>query len=102
MTSEVTPTGSRIERIARRLRETLSPDHLEIRDDSAQHAGHAEVLAGDGSSLETHLHITIQAEAFRTQSRLERQRLVQSLIADEFQRGLHALSMECRVPGDRT
>lgn len=73
----------------------LSPTVLEITDDSARHAGHAGASGG-----ESHFNVTIQAAAFRGLSRVARQRLVYSLLAEELAGPVHALSLVTRAPGE--
>lgn len=84
---------SRIERIRKSLDTEFLPTLLDIQDDSYRHAGHAGVTAG---TKETHINITIVAPVFAGKSRVERHRLVQALLAEEFQNGLHALSIDAR------
>ena len=84
-----------IERSARLeavLRESLQPTDLQIRDDSAAHAGHAG--ARDGS----HFHVRIAAASFAGLSRLERHRLVYAAAAALLKSDIHALSIDARLP----
>lgn len=82
---------TRINRISAVLNEALSPSHLDIRDDSAGHQGHAGAPQG---SSQTHLHITIAAESLVGKSRVQQHQAVMALIKDEFDSGLHALQIE--------
>ena len=50
--------STRVERLRAALEQSLHPTLLEIRDDSAQHAGHAGAREGG------HFHVTIVAAAF--------------------------------------
>lgn len=88
---------TRTERIRAVLTEHLKPIILEIRDDSARHAGHAGVreMGGDANG-ETHLHISITSAAFAGLSRVARHQLVMGLLKDEFRSGLHALTLDTR------
>ena len=74
----------------------LSPSVLELEDESHRHEGHG----GHRSGQLTHLRVRIVAQAFLGQSRLARHRLVNGLLADEIARGLHALSIEAKAPGE--
>ncbi|QIB33258.1 BolA family protein [Ancylobacter pratisalsi] len=74
----------------------LSPLTLELEDESHRHEGHGGHRAG----YLTHLRVRIVAEAFRGQNRLARHRLVNGLLADEIARGLHALAIEAKAPGE--
>ena len=48
---------------------------------------------------ETHFRVEIVADVFAGQSRVARQRQVYALLADEFDAGLHALSIRANHPG---
>ncbi len=80
---------TRAARLEDLLRHAFNPDLLEIRDESARHAGHA----GSRPEGETHFHIRISSQAFVGKSRVEQHRLVNQVLANEFARGLHALSL---------
>lgn len=87
---------SRADRIRRVIEAGLAPQHLEVVDDSGRHAGHA----GARPDGETHYAVTIVAAAFAGMSRVNRQRLVYDLLADEFRTGLHALQLTTLAPGE--
>lgn len=74
----------------------LSPTSLELEDESHRHEGHGGYRAGQL----THVRVRIVAEAFRGQSRIARHRIVNGLLADEIARGLHALAIEAKAPGE--
>ena len=80
--------------IERRLRAELVPQELSIRDDSAQHAGPAG--ARDGG----HFHVTVRSARFTGLQRLARHRLVYHCLSDLMQRGIHALAIDARAPGE--
>ncbi|HEY5289835.1 MAG TPA: BolA family protein [Caulobacteraceae bacterium] len=81
--------------ITKKLETALSPSRLELRDESARHAGHAH-----GGGVETHFDLTLESVAFAGLSRLARQRLVMALLADELAGPVHALSIRARAPGE--
>ena len=86
-----TPKGaSRAQRMRTALNAAFSPDLLDIIDDSDRHAGHAGAHPGG----ETHYTVKMTAKAFAGLSRVERQRAVNRVLADEFATGLHALALE--------
>ncbi len=94
------------ERMEKRLNEALSPERLEIVNESHLHAGHHHVESGhhavfDGSG-ETHFRVRIVSSAFAGKSRVERHRAVNELLADELKAGLHALAIEPAAPGEPT
>ncbi|MBB3772271.1 BolA protein [Angulomicrobium tetraedrale] len=74
----------------------LSPSVLELEDESHRHEGHGGHRVGQL----THLRVRIVAEAFRGQGRIARHRAVNGLLADEIARGLHALAIEAKAPGE--
>ncbi|WP_179381170.1 BolA family protein [Jannaschia marina] len=75
--------------IRARLEEGLAPSHLEVRNESHRHAGHA----GDDGSGESHWHVVIATPAFAGKSRVARHRMVHGALGDLMER-IHALSME--------
>lgn len=80
--------------IERRLRAELAPSALTIRDDSAGHAGHAGAREGG------HFHVAVVSERFTGLQRVARHRLVYHLLSDLMQRGIHALAIDARAPGE--
>ncbi len=89
----MTARGAKIEQM---LTAALAPLHLEVRDDSHKHAGHAGAAGGAG-----HFSVRILSEKFRGLPVLARHRLVyealRPLIPDE----VHALGIEADAPGER-
>ena len=75
--------------IAPKLKDALSPQHLEVEDVSHHHAGHAGWRVGGG----THFTVTIKAESFAGKSRVQQHRLVNSILADELAGDIHALEL---------
>lgn len=86
----------RVSAIRERLQGAFAPDRLDIRDDSALHAGHAGARDGAG-----HYAVTIRAEAFRGRSRIQRHRMVYEALADLMPREIHALSIDAAAAGER-
>jgi len=76
------------------LREALQPTLLEIRDDSHLHAGHAGAREG------RHFHVRVVSGRFSQLSRLQRHRLVYDALHLLIPRGIHALAIEARAPGE--
>ncbi len=85
-----------VDRIRGTLSASLSPEQVEVLDESGKHAGHKGHIPGKT----THVRVRVVAETFRGKSRIERHRLVNELLASEFADGLHALAVEARVPGE--
>jgi len=84
------------ELITRRLHERLHPTRLEVTDESHQHQGHAGWREGG----ETHFRLDIVSGAFEGKSRVDRHRLVNEVLAEAFEQGLHALAIKARAPGE--
>ncbi|MDQ6971213.1 MAG: BolA family protein [Mariprofundaceae bacterium] len=76
------------------LESGLSPQLLEIEDQSAQHAGHAGVRGHGGG----HYAVHIVAAAFAGQSRVARHRMVNAALGDAFKEQIHALSIRAETP----
>jgi len=81
---------TRESRIRDLLTRAFSPETLEVVDDSARHAGHAGAAPGG----ETHFNVRITSAQFAQMSRVERQRAINKVLAEEFETGLHALSIK--------
>ena len=75
--------------IAQKLKDALSPQHIEVEDVSHHHAGHAGWRDGGG----THFTVTIKAASFAGKSRMQRHRLINSILADELAGDIHALEL---------
>ncbi len=82
--------------IRAKLENALSPELLEIIDDSHRHAGHA----GANPLGESHFTVRAVAAVFAGKSRVERQRLVYSALAEEMAGRVHALALVLRAPGE--
>jgi BolA protein len=78
------------------LQERLHPSQLTVTDESEQHRGHGGWREGG----ETHFRVYIVSEAFIGKSRVERHRLVNEVLKDAFDRGLHALAVQAKAPGE--
>jgi BolA family transcriptional regulator, general stress-responsive regulator len=78
------------------LRARFAPVHFVLTDQSGQHAGHAGARPGG----ETHYHLAMHAAAFEGLSRVARQRLVYDTLREEFDTGLHALSLDLKTPAE--
>ena len=80
------------------LAQRLQPLDLQVydfRDDSHLHAGHAGNKGGG------HYAILLVSEQFVGVSRLQRQRVVQDLLADLFaDKKIHALSIVAKTPDE--
>ena len=83
-------------RMREKLVAALHPSRLDLVNESHLHAGH-------GSSPETgesHFRVLIVADAFNGKSRVERHRIVNDVLRDELQDGVHALAIKAVAPGE--
>ena len=84
------------DRIREKLTKGLDPIRLEIVDESHRHSGH--VGARDGG--ESHFRVEIVSAGFAGRSRVDRQRLVYGLLAEEMNDPVHALSIAAQTPDE--
>jgi BolA family transcriptional regulator, general stress-responsive regulator len=87
------PVATQIEA---RLRAALSPERLDVIDDSEKHRGHA----GHDGSGESHFTVEIVSSRFVGQSRVARQRMVNAALDDLLAERIHALAIKARAPGE--
>ncbi|MEP6875643.1 MAG: BolA family protein [Burkholderiales bacterium] len=80
--------------IRRELDSALQPDLLEVQDDSHLHAGHAGAREG------RHFTVRIVSPRFEGLTRVARHRLVYDALHSLMPRGIHALAIEARAPGE--
>lgn len=78
--------------IRQKLTDAFQPAVLTVINESHKHAHHA----GSPGTGESHFHVVIEAQQFEALSRLERQRAVMSVLADELAGPVHALSLQAR------
>lgn len=80
--------------LRQKLEQSLAPTRLDIRDESARHAGH-----GAHAGEESHFALLVVSDAFTGKSRVERHRIVHSLLAEELSvGGVHALALTALTP----
>lgn len=82
------------ERIGQKLR-ALSPQALEIEDESAKHVGHAGAQSGGG-----HYRIFIVASEFAGKPAVARHRLVYDALGEMMHREIHALAIHALSPDE--
>ena len=78
------------------LTQQFSPHTFVLEDESARHAGHAGARPGG----ETHYRLRLVSDAFAGLSRVARQRLVYHVLREEFDTGLHALSLDLKTQAE--
>lgn len=81
---------TRAEEMREKLQAAFAPTMLEIRNDSARHAGHG----GDDGSGESHFHVTIRAAGFAGKGRVARHRAVHAALGPDLMQRIHALSLD--------
>ena len=86
--------GQVADRIERKLRSAFQPEQLAVIDETNQHHGHA----GWRESGETHFRVEITAAAFTGKSRVDRQRAVYQVLAEELAGPVHALALTANAP----
>lgn len=86
--------------IRHKLTGAFAPSALEVTDESARHAGHAGASRPDGGIGETHFHVRMVTAAFAGVSRVERQRRVHAVLAEELAGSVHALSLKLQTPDE--
>jgi BolA protein len=77
------------------LRAALQPARLAVEDDSHLHVGHAGAREG------RHFTVRLVSDRFEGLSRVARHRLVYDALDALIGRGIHALAIDARAPGDR-
>jgi BolA family transcriptional regulator, general stress-responsive regulator len=82
--------------ITKKLTEAFAPDSLKVVDESHLHAGHM----GHRPEGQTHYRVYIVSHAFKGKSRVDRHRMINSLLADELAGGVHALALHVQAPGE--
>jgi BolA family transcriptional regulator, general stress-responsive regulator len=84
------------ETMQRKLIASFAPTALSIEDESARHAGHAGARPGG----ETHFRVRIVSASFEGLSRVERQRRIYDVLAEEMRGQVHALSLVALTPAE--
>ena len=83
--------------IRAKLTDAFAPATLDIEDESARHAGHH---GGAHAGGETHFRVRIVSPAFEGVSRVERQRRIYAVLADEMKTWVHALVLTAQAPSE--
>jgi BolA protein len=77
--------------LTQKLQERISPEWLEVLDESAAHAGH---VGANDTGAGTHFRVRIKSSVFAGKSRVQRHRLVYDALQEFIDAGLHALAIE--------
>jgi BolA protein len=81
----------------KKLELAFDPATLTILDESHLHVGHH----GHDGKGESHFAVTISAAAFTGKSRVERQRMVYAVLAEELAEQVHALRLTLKTPEEK-
>ncbi len=73
-----------------KLKAAFAPEAIEVIDDSESHRGHAGWREGG----QTHFTVVIRAAAFNGMSRVDRQRAIHKVLAEELAGPVHALALK--------
>ena len=82
--------------IERKLRLRMTVSHLEIIDQSDQHAGHNPAAARGG----THFKVLVVSPDFDGKSLIERHRLVNDAVLEDGPGTIHALVIKAMTPAE--
>ena len=85
--------SDRVESIRGKLQAALTPDQLDIIDESHLHAGHAGARDGKG-----HFNVSIISDQFSGKSLINRHKMVYEALADLMETDIHALSIKAKTP----
>jgi BolA protein len=83
-----------LERIEHKLA-VLTPDSVELIDDSEQHAGHEGAKGGGG-----HFQLIIVSPLFKDKSTQVRHRMIHSALGEMLEREIHALTIKAYTPDE--
>ena len=88
----------RVEKIRALIDQALSPQKLEIIDDSQAHAGHAGTRESGGG----HFFVYVVADAFVGKGLIQRHQLVYKAVGNLMKTDIHALSIKAHSPDELT
>lgn len=83
--------------IRKKLTDLLEPTDLTIKNDSWKHRHHTTMRERNGGNGETHFSIRVVSDAFEGKSPVQRHRMINSALSEEFTQGLHALSLNTKT-----
>lgn len=86
-----------VQQIQDKLTEALTPDRIEVIDNSQAHAGHAGAQSGGG-----HYHVVIVSNHFEGRSLVQRHQLIYKTLGDMMKTQIHALGIDALTPLEST
>ncbi len=81
------------EKIKNKINKAFKPSVFYLENESHMHSG---------PRTESHFKLYIVSDEFKNLSRIERQRLVNDALKEEFLMGLHALSLRLKTPEEHS
>ncbi|MEM8800368.1 MAG: BolA family protein [Pseudomonadota bacterium] len=84
--------GEMAKHIETKLNTAFDPTDLMVEDQSEQHRGHAGYREGG----ESHFHVRMRSAKFAGKSRVDCQRMVYRILAEELAEQVHALSLDLK------
>lgn len=87
--------SARAEKIEQLLNQALTPESIDLSDDSHKHAGHAGAKGGAG-----HYHLTIVSAQFDGKNTMQRHRMVYAAVGEMMPHEIHALSIKAFAPDE--
>ena len=85
------------ETITKKLQEAFTPESIDVVDESHLHEGHA----GHRPGGQTHFRVYIVSQAFAGKTRIDRHRMINTVLADDLSSGVHALAIHAAAPGEQ-
>lgn len=82
-------SAARVARIRALIEASLTPEHLDVVDESHMHVGHAGARDGRG-----HFRVRITCSGFADKSKLARHRMIYAALDDMMESDIHALAIE--------
>ena len=83
--------------ITRKLNDAFAPESIDVVDESNLHEGHA----GHRPGGQSHFRVYIVSQAFAGKSRIDRHRMINTVLADDLAGGVHALAIHAAAPGEK-
>lgn len=80
----------REKRIIEKITNFLNPEKLVVKNNSALHSGHL----GDDGTGQTHFYLEVKAQKLSELTRVKAHKIINELLAEEFENGLHALEIK--------
>lgn len=82
--------------IINKIQQKLNPISFDVIDESHLHYGHSGHRYGE----QTHFNIFIISKMFENCSRIERERLIHKVLADELKSKIHAIKLKLITPNE--